>query len=31
VQIKSESGVCWEAKYSTAQKNLTEQFRAKAD
>ncbi len=31
VQLKSESGVCWEARYSNPQKNLTEQFRAKAD
>jgi hypothetical protein len=31
VQIKSENGVCWEAKYSAAQKNLPAQFRAKAD
>jgi hypothetical protein len=31
VQLKSESGVCWEAKYSTPQKNFAEQFRAKAD
>ena len=31
VQLKSETGVCWEARYSTAQKNLAEQFRAKAD
>ncbi|MCC6763081.1 MAG: hypothetical protein IT293_00315, partial [Deltaproteobacteria bacterium] len=31
VQLKSESGVCWEARYSATQKNLAEQFRAKAD
>ncbi len=31
VQVKSESGVCWEANYGTAIKNLPEQFRAKAD
>jgi len=31
VQLKSESGVCWEARYTTPQKNLPEQFRAKAD
>jgi hypothetical protein len=31
VQLKSESGVCWEATYSTPIKNLAEQFRAKAD
>ena len=31
VQLKSESGVCWQASYSTPQKNLPEQFRAKAD
>jgi hypothetical protein len=31
VQLKSESGVCWEAKYSTFQKNVAVQFRAKAN
>jgi hypothetical protein len=31
VQIKSKNGVCWEAHYGTAQKNTSEQFRAKAD
>ncbi|MCC6847906.1 MAG: DNRLRE domain-containing protein [Deltaproteobacteria bacterium] len=31
VQLKSEGGVCWETRYSTAQKNFAEQFRAKAD
>jgi hypothetical protein len=31
VQLKSETGVCWEARYSNPQKNLAEQFRAKAD
>ena len=31
VQLKNEDGVCWEASYSTAIKNLPEQFRAKAD
>jgi hypothetical protein len=31
VQLKSETGVCWEAKFSAPQKNFTEQFRAKAD
>ena len=31
VQLKSESGVCWEAHYSTTQKNIPVQYRAKAD
>ncbi len=31
VQLKNESGVCWEARYSTAQKNVPVQFKAKAD
>ncbi len=31
VQLKSESGVCWEAHYSTVKKNFAEQFRANAD
>lgn len=31
VQLKSESGVCWEARYTNPQKNIPEQFRSKAD
>ncbi|MEB2284500.1 MAG: hypothetical protein B6D46_03135 [Polyangiaceae bacterium UTPRO1] len=31
VQLKNAAGVCWEARYSAAQKNFAEQFRAKAD
>ena len=31
VQLKSDAGVCWEARYSTPTKNLPDQFRAKAD
>ena len=31
VQLKSQSGVCWEASYSTSTKNQSDQFRAKAD
>ncbi len=31
VQLKNEDGVCWEARYSTAIKNIPQQFRAKAD
>jgi len=31
VQLKSETGVCWEARYSTAKTNTSESFKAKAD
>jgi hypothetical protein len=31
VQLKSTTGACWEATYSTAQQNTSTMFKARAD